>query len=123
MRGIMGTKIGMTQVFEKNGRLLPVTILHVEPNQILELKTVESHGYVSTKLGYFSTQETKLNKPLLGLFKKCGSAPKRYIREIRDMSFGKVGDELRIGDVFKEGEFIDVQSLSKGHGYTGAIKR
>lgn len=123
MYGLMGTKVGMTQVFEKNGHLVPVTVIYVEPNQVLEIKEKAKHGYDAVKLGYYTTFESRLNKSVLGFLKKVGSTPKRYIREIRGMTGATVGSSLSIGDVFKPGEYVDIQAKNKGHGYTGAIKK
>lgn len=122
MKMILGKKIGMTQCFCVDGRLVPATIIHVEPNVVLENKTLEKNGYISTKVGFYSVKEKSLNKPKLGYFKKNNCDPKRFIREFRDVSGYKVGDKLTV-DTFAIGENVDVQGITKGHGFTGAIKR
>ena len=123
MKGILGTKIGMTQVFEKNGHLIPVTIVHVEPNVVLGLKTKDKDGYVSTVLGYKITKSNRLNKPQQGIFKKNKQDVRKVIREVRNMDGHEIGSVLKINDLFVNGQWIDVQGVTKGHGYTGAIKR
>lgn len=122
MKMILGKKIGMTQCFCVDGKLVPATIIHVEPNVVLENKTLEKNGYISTKVGFYSVKEKSLNKPKLGYFKKNNCDPKRFIREFRDVSGYKVGDKLTV-DTFAIGENVDVQGITKGHGFTGAIKR
>ncbi len=123
MKGILGTKIGMTQVFEKTGRLIPVTVLHVEANQVIGTKTKEKDGYDATLLGFSEIDAKKLSKPKQGVFKKTNTAPKKVLQEIRDMSGYEVGQVLKIEDLFKPGQCVDVQGVTKGHGFTGAIKR
>ena len=123
MKGILGTKIGMTQVFEKNGHLIPVTIVHVEPNVVLGLKTKDKDGYVSTVLGYKITKLNRLTKPQQGIFKKNKQDVRKVIREVRNMDGHEIGSVLKIHDLFVNGQWIDVQGVTKGHGYTGAIKR
>lgn len=123
MKGILGTKIGMTQVFEKNGHLIPVTIVHVEPNVVLGLKTKDKDGYVSTVLGYKITKSNRLTKPQQGIFKKNKQDVRKVIREVRNMDGHEIGSVLKINDLFVNGQWIDVQGVTKGHGYTGAIKR
>lgn len=113
----------MTQVFEKNGHLIPVTIVHVEPNVVLGLKTKDKDGYVSTVLGYKITKSNRLNKPQQGIFKKNKQDVRKVIREVRNMDGHEIGSVLKINDLFVNGQWIDVQGVTKGHGYTGAIKR
>lgn len=123
MKGILGTKIGMTQIFEKNGRLIPVTIVHVEENQIISIKTKDKDGYDATLLGYKKIDLNKLNSPKKGLFKKTNTEARKILREIRNMTGYQVGQILKAHDVFSVGQCVDIQGTTKGHGFTGAIKR
>ncbi|WP_156940254.1 50S ribosomal protein L3 [Mycoplasmoides alvi] len=123
MKGILGTKVGMTQVFEKNGCLIPVTILHVEENQVVSVKTKEKDGYDSTLIGFKKVSEKKINSPQKGLFKKNNVEPRKILREIRGMTGYSIGQILKITDLFQQGQCIDIQGITKGHGFTGAIKR
>ena len=124
MKGILGKKIGMTQVFAKNGKLIPVTVIEVEPNVVTQIKTVENDGYEAIQIAAFSKKEKNTNKPMLGHLKKAGSEPKRFLKEIRgvnvsDYTLGQVID----ASVFSEGEMVDVSGISKGKGFQGVIKR
>lgn len=122
-KGILGRKVGMTQVFTDKGELLPVTAIEVQPNTVLQVKTVENDGYSSIQLGVFDKREMLANKPEQGHVKKASTTPKRYIREIRDAQGEfNVGDQLK-ADVFTAGEYVDVTGVTKGHGFQGAIKR
>lgn len=123
MKGILGKKIGMTQVFEKNGRLIPVTVVHVEPNQVVGVKTKEKDGYDSTVIGFQNVDSKKLNSSKKGFFKKTNTEPKKTIREIRNMHGYEVGKILKVNELFVKGQCVDVQGITKGHGFTGAIKR
>ncbi len=123
MKALFGTKIGMTQLFSKDGKAYPTTIIYFEPNKVLEVKTKAKDGYDAVLLGYQQIPDRKVNKPKMGLFKKAKSAPKRHIQEIRGMVGYNVGDEITVADLFANGDFVDVQAFSKGKGYTGAIKR
>lgn len=123
MKGILGKKIGMTQVFEKNGRLIPVTVVHVEPNQVVGVKTKEKDGYDSTVIGFQNVDSKKLNSSKKGFFKKTNTEPKKTIREIRNMHGYEVGNILKVNELFVKGQCVDVQGITKGHGFTGAIKR
>lgn len=122
MKMLLGKKVGMTQAFLESGKVIPVTVIHVEPNVVLENKTKEKNGYVATKVGFISVKEKVLNKPQQGYFKKIKQEPKRFVREFRDIDGYNVGDKLTV-DTFKAGDIVDVQAISKGHGFTGAIKR
>lgn len=125
MKGILGRKAGMTQVFTQEGVLVPVTVVEVSPNVILQKKTVENDGYVSVQLGMEDIKESRATKPHKGHVAKAKTAPKRYIREIRSEEMAnqyEVGAEIK-ADLFVEGEFVDVQGTSKGKGFTGAIVR
>lgn len=123
-KGILGRKIGMTQVFAENGDLIPVTVVEAAPNVVLQKKTVETDGYVSVQLGFEDKREKLSNKPEQGHVAKANTAPKRFIREFRgdDLAELEVGQEVKV-DVFAEGDTVDVTGISKGKGFQGAIKR
>ena len=124
MKGILGIKRGMAQVFTKEGKLIPVTVIEVEPNVVTQVKTVETDGYEAIQLATGTIKEKSSNKPSMGHTKKANTEPKRFLREIRgvntaDYTLGQV-----IGvDIFSEGEMIDVSGISKGKGFQGVIKR
>ena len=121
---IMGTKIGMTQVFDENGLCIPVTVIEAGPCNVIQMKTVETDGYKAVKIGFSAVAEKKLNKPEKGLFTKLKVSPKKHIKEFRidDGSF-EVGQEIKITDMFQAGDKIDVSGISKGKGFQGTIKR
>ena len=123
-KGIIGKKLGMSQLFDANGKVVPVTIIEAGPCTVVQKKTVESDGYQAVQLGYGEISAKKVNKPAKGHFDKADSAPKKTLREFRldDISGLKVGDVLK-ADVFAEGDKVDVVGTSKGKGYQGAIKR
>ena len=127
-KAILGKKIGMTQIFVADGRLVPVTVVEAGPCKVTQVKTAQTDGYEAVQVGFdeLSEQRAKklLNKPELGHFTKAGVAPARYLREFRfeDISSYKVGDEIKC-DVFAEGDKVDAIGISKGHGYTGTIQR
>ena len=127
-KAILGKKIGMTQIFVADGRLVPVTVVEAGPCKVTQVKTAQTDGYEAVQVGFdeLSEQRAKklLNKPELGHFSKKGVAPSRYLREFRldDISSYSVGDTIK-ADVFAEGDKIDVVGTSKGHGYTGVIQR
>ncbi|MFB4165932.1 50S ribosomal protein L3 [Alteribacillus sp. JSM 102045] len=123
-KGILGRKIGMTQLFNDNGELLPVTVIEAEPNVVLQTKTAESDGYEAVQLGFIDKKENRANKPEKGHADKASSAPKRYVREIREVNSGdyEVGQEVKV-DTFTDGEIVDITGTSKGKGFQGAIKR
>lgn len=124
MKGILGKKLGMTQVFTAEGNVVPVTVIEAGPNVVLQKKTVEADGYEAVQLGFSDKKEKRSNKPEIGHAKKAGSTPKRYVREIRGINLGEyeVGQEVK-ADLFAEGEFVDVTGISKGKGFAGTIKR
>src|SRR5690606_22828454 len=127
-KGILGKKLGMTQIFDENGNLIPVTVVEVAENVVLQQKTVETDGYVATQIGYESKREKLSNKPELGHVKKANTAPKRFVKEIRFEALNNELTALEVGsavkaDIFQAGEEIDVTGTSKGKGYAGAIKR
>lgn len=123
-KGIIGKKMGMTQIFDENGKVVPVTVVEAGPCTVVQKKTVESDGYVAVQLGYGDISAKKVSKPAKGHFDKADAAPKRTLREFRldDISAMNVGDILK-ADVFAVGDRIDVVGTSKGKGYAGAIKR
>jgi large subunit ribosomal protein L3 len=118
----MGTKVGMVQLFDTKGKQLPTTIIHCEPNKVLEVKTANKHGKDGVKVGYLTTNEHKVNKAKQGIFKKVNSPVKQFIKTFSDVTGYNVGDEIKV-DTFAKGEYVDVQGVTKGHGFTGAIKR
>ena len=123
MKGILGRKLGMTQVFSKEGKLIPVTVIEVEPNTVMQVKTVESDGYNAIQLGVFEKKEKRANKPEMGRAKKANTTPKRFLKEIRDYEGTyKIGDTIS-ANLFEVGEVVDVTGTSKGKGFTGVIKR
>jgi len=123
MKGILGRKVGMTQVFTKDGKLIPVTVVEVPSNVVMQVKTVEKDGYNAVQLGVFEKKESKAIKPEIGQAKKANTTPKRYLKEIRNVeSTYSVGDTIS-ADVFTVGEIVDVTGTSKGHGFEGVIKR
>ena len=123
-KGILGKKVGMTQVFTDNGELVPVTVIDVTPNVVMQVKTVESDGYEAVQLGYGDMREVLTNKPSVGHAKKADTTPKRFVREIRDVALSdyEVGSEVK-ADEFAAGDIVDVTGTSKGHGYQGNIKK
>jgi len=123
MKGILGRKVGMTQVFTKEGKLIPVTVVSVEPNTVMQVKTVESDGYNAIQLGVVDKKEKHANRASVGHAKKANTAPKRFLKEIRNVSDSyQVGDKIS-ADVFEVGDIVDVTGTSKGKGFAGTIKR
>ena len=124
MKGIIGKKIGMTQIFDEKGNVIPVTVIETAGNVVTQIKTVETDGYNSIQLGYGDVKSKHINKPLEGHFKKAGVENKKHLREFRtdDVANYKVGDEVKT-DIFVAGEKVDVQGTSKGKGFQGVIKR
>ena len=123
-KALIGRKVGMTQIFDEKGQIIPVTAIEVGPCTVVQIKTVDQDGYDAVKLGFGEVKEKKLNKPQLGQFRKSKLTPKKYLREFRlDSIEGlKVGDELK-ADVFEVGDKVDIQGTSKGKGFQGVIKR
>jgi large subunit ribosomal protein L3 len=123
-KGILGTKVGMTQIFNEDGKLIPVTVVSCEPNVVLQKKTVENDGYEAIQLGFKNKRVNLANKPALGHFAKSNSTPKRYLREVRGQELYnfEVGQEISV-NIFAEGEIVDVTGTSKGKGFQGSIKR
>ena len=124
MKGILGRKKGMTQVFTKSGKLIPVTVIEVEPNVVTQIKTMENDGYEAVQLGFENIKEKNATKAIIGHAKKANTTPKRFFREIRgvDVANYNVGDEISV-DSFTEGEVVDVTGTTKGHGFEGVITR
>ena len=124
MKGILGRKIGMTQVFGTNGKLVPVTVIEVNPNVVTQVKTLENDGYEAIQLGYETIREKLATKANVGHSKKANTAPKRFLREIKgvDISAYTLGQEV-LADLFEAGEIVDVTGISKGKGYQGVIKK
>lgn len=124
MKGILGRKLGMTQVFTIEGTLIPVTVVEVKPNVVLQKKTKDVDGYEAVQLGYEDVKEQRSNKPAIGHAKKANTAPKKFIKEFNydEMLNLEVGAEVK-ADIFKAGDIVDVQGTSKGHGYNGTIVR
>ncbi|ETI69261.1 50S ribosomal protein L3 [Neobacillus vireti] len=123
-KGILGRKIGMTQVFAENGNLIPVTVVEVAPNVVLQKKSVDSDGYTAVQVGFEDKREKLSNKPEKGHVAKANTAPKRFIREFRgdDLAAYEVGQEVKV-DIFAAGDIVDVTGISKGKGFQGVIKR
>ncbi|MFG6117290.1 50S ribosomal protein L3 [Halobacillus sp. MO56] len=123
-KGILGRKVGMTQVFSENGELIPVTVVQAEPNVVLQKKTIENDGYESLQLGFADQKKNRVNKAGQGHADKANTTPKRYVREIRNVNLDdyEVGQEVKV-DIFEAGDIIDVTGTSKGKGFQGAIKR
>ena len=123
-KGILGRKVGMTQIFSENGELIPVTVVQAEPNVVLQKKTTENDGYEAIQLGFVDEKSNRLKKAAQGHAEKANTTPKRYIREFRNSNLGdyELGQEVKV-DIFEAGDAIDVTGTSKGKGFQGAIKR
>jgi large subunit ribosomal protein L3 len=123
-KGILGRKIGMTQVFAENGNLIPVTVIEAADNVVLQKKSVESDGYEAIQVGFEDKREKLANKPEKGHVAKANTNPKRFIREFRgvDLTGYEVGQEVKV-DIFAAGDIVDVTGVSKGKGFQGSIKR
>ena len=124
MKAIIGKKVGMSQIFDENGKVIPVTVIEAGPCTVVQKKTVEKEGYAAVQLGYEDVPERKLTKPEMGHLNKAGVAPKKYLREfdLENAAELNIGDLVK-ADTFKVGDFVDVTGTSKGHGYQGVIKR
>ena len=123
-KGILGRKIGMTQVFAENGELIPVTVVEAGSNVVLQKKTIENDGYEAIQIGFSDKREKLANKPEKGHVAKANTAPKRFIREFRGVNLDEyeVGQEVQV-NIFAEGDVVDVTGVSKGKGFQGSIKR
>ena len=123
MKGILGRKVGMTEVFTKDGALIPVTVVSVEPNTVMQVKTTEKDGYNAIQLGVVDKSEKHSTRANVGHAKKANTTPKRFLKEIRNVAGEyQVGDQLS-ADIFAVGEVVDVTGTSKGKGFAGVIKR
>ena len=122
-KALLGKKIGMTQIFDENGKVIPVTVIEAGPCTVVQIKTADSDGYEAVQLGFGEIKPNKVIKPMDGHFKKANVTPKKHLREFRleDISYN-VGDELK-ADVFATGEFVDITGTTKGKGFQGVIKR
>ena len=122
---ILGKKIGMTQVFNENGLALPVTVIQAGPCPVVQKKSIENDGYTSLKVGFGEVSEKRLNKPDKGMFAKVKVPVRKYLREFRinDVDKFEVGQEIKVTDMFQDGDRIDVSGISKGKGFQGTIKR
>ncbi len=123
-KGILGRKIGMTQIFAEDGQLLPVTVVEAAPNVVLQKKTVETDGYEAVQIGFEDKREKLANKPEKGHVAKAETAPKRFVRELKNVNLDEyeVGQEVKV-DIFADGDVVDVTGISKGKGFQGVIKR
>ena len=123
-KGILGKKVGMTQIFTESGELIPVTVVEATPNVVLQVKTMETDGYEAIQVGYQDKREVLSNKPAKGHVAKANTAPKRFIKEFKNVELGEyeVGKEIKV-DVFQAGDVVDVTGTTKGKGFQGAIKR
>jgi len=122
-KGLLGKKIGMTQIFDEDENMVPVTVIEAGPCVVTEKRTEEKDGYQAVQLGFEDIKEKKLNKPELGQFEKNGVDPKRYLMEFRNFDQDlEIGDEVTV-DIFEKGEIVKVQGISKGKGFSGNIQR
>ena len=123
-KGIIGKKVGMTQIFDEKGNVIPVTAIETEGNIVAQIKTIETDGYQSIQLGYGDVKDKHINKPEAGHFAKAKLPNKKHLREFRldSVENYKVGDEVKV-DIFEAGEKVDIQGTSKGKGFQGVIKR
>ena len=124
MKAIIGKKVGMSQIFDENGHVIPVTVIEAGPCTVVQKKTSEKEGYQAVQLGFEDVPERKLTKPEMGHLNKAGVSPKKYLREfnLENAAELNVGDIVK-ADTFKAGDFVDVTGISKGHGYAGVVKR
>ena len=123
-KGIIGKKIGMTQIFDESGKVIPVTVVEAGPCVVVQKKTVENDGYNAVQIGFSDKKASRVNKPQQGHFQKAGVAAKRVLKELRldDIDSVNVGDLIK-ADIFADGEYVDVTGTSKGKGFQGTIKR
>ncbi len=123
-KALIGKKVGMTQLFDENGKVIPVTVIEAGPCQVVQKKNQETDGYTAVQMGYDNIAERKVPKPMKGHFAKAGAELKRHLREFRleDCEALSIGDVLK-ADVFEKGERVDVTGISKGKGFAGVIKR
>lgn len=123
-KGIIGKKVGMTQIFDQQGKVIPVTVVEAGPCAVVQKKTLENDGYDAIQLGFDDLKASRVNRPKMGHFRKADAAPKRFLREFRfdDCSGFELGKIVKV-DVFEAGDFVDVCGTSKGKGFAGTIKR
>ena len=121
-KALLGKKIGMTQIFSEKGLVIPVTVIEAGPCYVTQVKTTNVDGYNAVQLAYSDIREKLVNKPMLGQFKKANVQPKRYVKEFKLDGDYQLGQEIRC-DVFAEGDLVDVTGKTKGHGYSGVIKK
>ena len=121
-KGILGKKVGMTQIFTENGELIPVTVIEATPNTVLQVKSVETDGCEATQVGFDTLREVLTNKPAKGHAAKANTTPKRFVREFKGLEGAEVGAEITV-DTFAAGDVVDVTGTSKGKGFQGPIKR
>jgi large subunit ribosomal protein L3 len=124
VKGILGTKLGMTQVFDENNRMIPVTVVQAGPNVVTQVRTQEIDGYVAIQLAFGAIDPRRVNKPKTGHFDKAGVTPRRYLAELRttDAATYEIGQEIT-AEVFADGAVVDITGTSKGKGYAGVMKR
>lgn len=125
LKAILGTKVGMTQVFDESGKAVPVTVIEAGPCVVIQKKTVENDGYNAIQVGFGDVKEQNVIKPAKGIFAKAQVKPLKYLKEFRvdDADTYNVGQEIKIEDVFAPGEWVDVSGISKGKGFAGGIRR
>lgn len=123
-KAIMGTKVGMTQIFNENGKAIPVTVIEATPNVVVQKKTMATDGYSAIQVGFFNLRERKVNKPEGGHFKKAEVKPLRYLKEFRvaEPNEYEIGAQINV-EVFASGDIVDVVGTSKGKGFAGGVKR
>ena len=122
---ILGTKVGMTQIFTEDGTAVPVTVVKAGPISVLQKKTEEIDGYSAIKIGYLEVSENRVNKPMMGQFEKVCVSPKKHLKEFKleDCPKYEVGQEIKVEEIFEAGDSIDVSGISKGKGFQGTVKR
>ncbi len=121
-KAILGKKLGMTQIFDETGCMIPVTVVEAGPMTVVRNKTVERDGYAATVVAFEERRENLVNKPQKGVYAKAGVAPKKYLKEFKYEQAYEIGAEIKC-DMFEAGDVVDVSGVTKGHGFTGAIKR
>ncbi|MDP4179723.1 MAG: 50S ribosomal protein L3 [Bacillota bacterium] len=124
-KSILGIKVGMTQIFNEDGLLIPVTVIQAGPCSVVQKKTIENDGYEALKVGFVDTTEKRLNKPEKGQFSKVKVQTKKYLRELKvpDSQNYEIGQDIKVGDMFQNGDRVDISGISKGKGFQGTIKR
>lgn len=122
MKGILGSKVGMTQIYTDAGYAVPVTVVEVQPNVVSKVLTEEKNGYVALQLATVEKKASRTTKPVAGQFKQANTTPKRYVKEVRNMTGYELGQTVSV-DIFKAGELVDITGTSKGKGFAGTIKR